>query len=741
MKKAGSVKCKRERCNRSTDINEFGFCPSHACPVPTCASTKSSQEKMCEDCTHFGQQSLPKGWHTIPQPPEGKIFICPKTQVAQWLHPGSNGERAIGRKSKLLLQKPKKGVPTQYPIHPQPADLPDPWEVCLAVPDIKGEKSGYFAAIAVQIYVNTADTRIQRSDPRPPPEDAEGPLPAGWEKCEDADEVYFHNLNTDVLTFDDPRHVVNPTPSQYLQQKYQSNPFFSQAEGSKFGTLPRQARKGSKRDEPQKIWNIGPCDMLAFADLDDNLTWEDEIPECVRSKVYNRYMDILPNPKTRVNLPIIKDDPKTQYVNANFVRGADGNPKHYICAMGPKPTTVDQYWRLLWQEKPMAIVMITGIQEKGQPKCERYWPGLADGKTMLTFNDNQIRVVTTKSDPTPEGYVRSTIKAVGPDGKGGRHSYEFEHFWYNTWPDHGVPRKGSNPMYATDCLGMLKDINTYVAKRNQKLKKKSSLVLVHCSAGIGRTGTYVCLDHSLYLLARNDTVDPIAVVENVRQDRCALVQHPAQFKFVHAGIVEYAKKSQNRVRVAAAQLDEITMKHKVKMSEEAKKRQRALEKKAALSRIEDGKRASAGVAAGAAGRTRRMTMAVGVTASEGELDLGFIHFEGQDYKFFDPDGDGHMTIEEAAQVGFPRKLFRMLDKDRDGMITPAEFKRFQREQRRARRSKTDAKSGGDVRAAAPAAAPAAASAENPFAQAPAQSRARRPSRSKRTEDTKSLLED
>jgi hypothetical protein len=73
------------------------------------------------------------------------------------------------------------------------------------------------------------------------------------------------------------------------------------------------------------------------------------------------------------------------------------------------------------------------------------------------------------------------------------------------------------------------------------------------------------------------------------------------------------------------------------------------------------------------------------TASEGELDLGFIHFEGQDYKFFDPDGDGHMDLGEAERGGFPRKLFKLLDHDNDGRITPAEFKSFQREQRRLRR--------------------------------------------------------
>lgn len=172
----------------------------------------------------------------------------------------------------MLLQKARKGVPIQYVyvlprdrtgldalltlwmpmmsydnrIHPQPADLPDPWEVCLAVPDA-GKDKNYSSAIAMQIYVNSADTRIQvdrtvpqrkrhsltvssglqRSDPRPPPEDEEGPLPAGWEKCSDEGEAYYHNLNTDVLTYDDPRVVVNPHPSQYLEAKYQNNPFLN----------------------------------------------------------------------------------------------------------------------------------------------------------------------------------------------------------------------------------------------------------------------------------------------------------------------------------------------------------------------------------------------------------------------------------------------------------------------------------------------------------------------------------
>lgn len=173
----------------------------------------------------------------------------------------------------------------------------------------------------------------------------------------------------------------------------------------------------------------------------------------MRNKVHNRYMDILPNPATRVPLPLIDNDPTTEYINANWVRGPNGkSPKYYIAAMGPKPATVNNYWRMLWQERPFAIVMITGLVEKGTRKCERYWPGLADGRDTLTFGD--IRVVTTASQPK-DGYVRSTLRATGPGPDGRETSWEYEHFWYNTWPDHGVPRTPRNPLFTDDTIKVM----------------------------------------------------------------------------------------------------------------------------------------------------------------------------------------------------------------------------------------------------------------------------------------------
>jgi len=263
----------------------------------------------------------------------------------------------------------------------------------------------------------------------------------------------------------------------------------------------------------------------------------------------------------------------------------------------------------------------------------------------------------------------------------GRKSFDFEHFWYNTWPDHGVPRTARNPVYTDDCVRMVVDVTQYVRKRAAKMKKTDSLVLVHCSAGIGRTGTYISLDHSIYAFEKRGNADPIDIIDNVRKDRCALVQHPVQFKFVHAGAVRYAALKEKECNVESTGLDMQTMTRKAKMSEEAKKHRREKEKQAAMARIQAAK---SGGDDGDMGRLIRKT-----TASDGELDLGFISFEGNDYGFVDPDGNGVMDLAEAKANGFPRALFKLLDSDRDGKITPGEFKRYQRDVRRAARASQD----------------------------------------------------
>ena len=112
---------------------------------------------------------------------------------------------------------------------------------------------------------------------------------------------------------------------------------------------------------------------------------------------FQRYWDILPNGITRVKLKVENDDQSTDYVNANWVRGYGGSgAKKYIAAQGPQGTSLERFIRMIWECNVLTVVMITGLVEAGKVKCERYWPAVADGKTMLSFGE--IRVVSTSSE-------------------------------------------------------------------------------------------------------------------------------------------------------------------------------------------------------------------------------------------------------------------------------------------------------------------------------------------------------
>lgn len=781
-----ATQCKRDRCTRWKDLNEFGICGGHTCRSPGCKETKSHQDKLCKRHTEWSTDAVPKGWAKI-KCGDHDVWLHLKLQIAKYSHPKVDAEWGLKptRDSKIAVTKTKKGAPTNYYVTPQPNEMPEPWELVLAVPDngtkLKDQSIGQEESGATRLFLNTADNSIQFSDPRPKKvAPGEIPLPAGWERAfDDEGDPFYRNVNTGVQTYDDPRVVLKPTPAMSLGIDDGSEPTWTTASPAPYSpptsppmspqtsratsrapspplsprpsaakqldfannsTEPKTdeelveegeeggnklTRKGSvysgfgddvegeakddaqstspsepdvlneqehqekqqqqqqqqqsvgstqlssddtstvttvvkskKTSGPQEPWEIGPCDVVEFKLIDDNLTFEDDIPEAVRNKIHNRYMDILPNPRTRINLPLIANDKTSIYVNANYVTGPNGDPKYYICAMGPKPTTVNNFWRMIWQEKPVAILMLTGLVEQGQPKCERYWPGVADGKTIRVHGD--IRIITLKS-VSRRGYVRSTIKAVGFDPKQRKRvSHTMEHFWYNTWPDHGVPRTATLPIYTDDTLAMLLECGDYLEK-----SKLSGPLLVHCSAGIGRSGTAIAIDHCMYNLRNNGKCDPLRSTAEIRNDRCALVQHPQQFKFVHAAAVRYCQKLGKKYKVEkiAKPLPGMTLSRNQEI-EVRRKEKDAARRKAQNADVDS--------------RLKIQTL----SELSGELSLGSITYDGTEHEYVDPDSDGFMRLAVAIEAGFPRALFKLLDEDAAGIVTPAQFKEYQRRQMR-----------------------------------------------------------
>ena len=198
--------------------------------------------------------------------------------------------------------------------------------------------------------------------------------------------------------------------------------------------MPADAPRGlvsTATVKQQKAIYIAPLDPGAFDKLDVRITSPQEIPPFARGKLLNRYWDILPSPLTMVRLPKINNDDTSTYINANFVRSYGGRRAHeYIAAQGPLPATVATFIRMLWEQQVKVVVQTTGFIEKGTKKCEIYLPQKPgevikfDHGYSLAYDD-----VIEKS-----GYKVSYLKMSN-----GSETRNITHFWFNTWPDHGVP--------------------------------------------------------------------------------------------------------------------------------------------------------------------------------------------------------------------------------------------------------------------------------------------------------------
>ncbi|KAG8226410.1 hypothetical protein J437_LFUL012506 [Ladona fulva] len=236
----------------------------------------------------------------------------------------------------------------------------------------------------------------------------------------------------------------------------------------------------------------------------------------------NRYRSILPNERTRVNLSEKDNDPLSSYINANYVRGYDGEERAYIATQGPLPHTVTDFWDMVIQEHAPAIVMITKLREKGRPKCENYLPGEdGEGEEGSSVTHGDITITVTKVIPKSGYTVRELLI------KRGEEVYETTHFWYMGWPDHRTP-PSAKPLVA-------------MALEVESIRKKDDEtpigpVIVHCSAGIGRTGCFIALSIGMRQLVADANVDVLGTVCAMRYDRGGMIQTGEQYEFVHRAL-------------------------------------------------------------------------------------------------------------------------------------------------------------------------------------------------------------
>ncbi|XP_071436492.1 receptor-type tyrosine-protein phosphatase alpha-like [Pithys albifrons albifrons] len=231
---------------------------------------------------------------------------------------------------------------------------------------------------------------------------------------------------------------------------------------------------------------------------------------CNQSK--NRYKSIIPYDHCRVVLQ--PSDTGNDYINASYV-DSYRSPHFFIAAQGPLAETVVDFWQMVWQEKTSVIVMLTGLVEQNKIKCEQYWPEHEEAYGDFTVTLNNTRTTT--------GLV---IRTFCLQKAGCALPRVVEQFHYLLWPDHGVPRNTSQLL----CLVAV------VNKRS--LEAPAGPVLVHCSAGIGRTGTFIALDFLLKMGKAEGQVDVFQCVQQLREQRISMVQTKEQYTFLYEALLE-----------------------------------------------------------------------------------------------------------------------------------------------------------------------------------------------------------
>uniref|UniRef100_A0A3Q2HY11 protein-tyrosine-phosphatase n=1 Tax=Equus caballus TaxID=9796 RepID=A0A3Q2HY11_HORSE len=231
------------------------------------------------------------------------------------------------------------------------------------------------------------------------------------------------------------------------------------------------------------------------------------------NRMKNRYGNIIAYDHSRVRLQTIEGDTNSDYINGNYIDGYH-RPNHYIATQGPMQETIYDFWRMVWHENTASIIMVTNLVEVGRVKCCKYWPDDTE-----IYKDIKVTLIET------ELLAEYVIRTFAVEKRGVHEIREIRQFHFTGWPDHGVP------YHATGLLGFVRQVKS-------KSPPSAGPLVVHCSAGAGRTGCFIVIDIMLDMADREGVVDIYNCVRELRSRRVNMVQTEEQYVFIHDAILE-----------------------------------------------------------------------------------------------------------------------------------------------------------------------------------------------------------
>uniref|UniRef100_A0A671M8Y3 Tyrosine-protein phosphatase non-receptor type n=1 Tax=Sinocyclocheilus anshuiensis TaxID=1608454 RepID=A0A671M8Y3_9TELE len=310
-------------------------------------------------------------------------------------------------------------------------------------------------------------------------------------------------------------------------------------------TLSRMPLPDEGKDDPENASNDERCKILEQR-MEQGMVFTEyeQVPkkrpncECTialmpENSDRNRFQDVLPYDDTRVELVPTKEN-NTGYINASHIRfTVRGKEWSYIASQGPLSSTCQDFWQMVWEQGVAIIAMVTAEEEGGREKSFRYWPRLGSRHNTVTYGRFKI---TTRFRTDSGCYATTGLKI--------KHLLTGQertvwHLQYTDWPDHGCPEDFKGFLsYLEEIQSVRRHTNSSCDPKNTNLP-----VLVHCSAGVGRTGVVILSEIMIACLEHNEMLDVPTVLNLLRQQRMMMVQTLSQYTFIYKVLIQFLRNS------------------------------------------------------------------------------------------------------------------------------------------------------------------------------------------------------